>query len=165
MSENDKINKEIKDLEKKKKQELEEGGIFQLDFTKLRKVCEKVILKDDIDVIPVVVQDADTREVLVLAYTNKLAFEHTLKTKLVTLWSTSRNKFWIKGEESGNYLNFVEAWINCEQNSLLYLARTATGVCHTKDELGKPRLSCYYRKIVAVENGQFLEKHPGVWDR
>ncbi len=98
--------------------------------------------------MPVVVQDANTLQVLVVAYTNELAFKRTLDTKVVTFWSRSRNELWVKGETSGNRYWLNEAMINCEGNSLLYLATPeAGGMCHITDDTGKARVSCFYRKI------------------
>lgn len=122
---------------------LEEGSELMLDFAKLSKVaqCGEAVL-------PVAVQDADTKEVLLLAYANKAAFDHTLEHGVATFWSTSRNELWIKGATSGDTLQIVEIRVNCEQNSLLYLVKPlGEGACHTRDNLGKARASCYYRKI------------------
>ena len=97
--------------------------------------------------LPVVVQDVDSREVLVLAHANKAALEHTLREGVAAFWSLSRDRLWIKGETSGNLLDVVEVRVNCEQNSLLYLVRLRQGgVCHTL-EAGKARHSCYYRRL------------------
>ncbi|MEI9999892.1 MAG: phosphoribosyl-AMP cyclohydrolase [Verrucomicrobiota bacterium] len=123
--------------------EREEGGELQLDFTKLRKIAQTDSL-----VVPVVVQDADSKDVLVVAYANREALEHTIKTGLATFWSTSRNELWIKGKTSGDTLEIVDIRVNCEQNSLLYLVRmTGGGVCHTKDAEGHTRKTCYYRSL------------------
>ena len=121
---------------------LEEGNDLQLDFTKLQKVA-----KTGLPVLPVVVQDADSKEVLVVAYSNREALEHSLKTGIATFWSTSRNELWIKGATSGDTLQLVDVRVNCEQNSLLYLVRMTGGVCHTKDAAGKTRKTCYYRSL------------------
>ena len=122
---------------------LEEGNELRLDFTKLQKVA-----KTGLPVLPVVVQDADTREVLVIAYANQQALDHTLKTGIATFWSTSRNELWIKGATSGDTLQIVDIRVNCEQNSLLYLVRmVGGGVCHTKDAQGHTRKTCYYRSL------------------
>jgi phosphoribosyl-AMP cyclohydrolase len=122
---------------------LEEGHDLQLDFTKLQKVA-----KTGLPVLPVVVQDADSHEVLVVAYANKEALEHTLKTGIATFWSTSRNELWIKGATSGDSLKIVDIRVNCEQNSLLYIVRMlGGGVCHTKDAEGHTRKTCYYRSL------------------
>ena len=122
---------------------LEEGTDLQLDFTKLQKIA-----KTDSQVVPVVVQDADSRDVLVVAYSNQEALEHSLKTGIATFWSTSRNELWIKGATSGDTLQIVDIRVNCEQNSLLYLVRmVGGGVCHTKDAEGHTRKTCYYRSL------------------
>jgi len=123
--------------------ELEEGSALQLDYTKLQKIAKTGSL-----VVPVVVQDADSKEVLVVAYSNQEALEHSLKTGIATFWSTSRNELWIKGKTSGDTLQLVDVRVNCEQNSLLYLVRMmGGGVCHTKDAEGKTRKTCYYRSL------------------
>lgn len=121
---------------------LEEGTALTLDFDKLRKVSSSGHA-----VIPVVLQHADTKEVLYLAYANDLALKETLKTRRAVLWSTSRNELWRKGESSGDILDLVEVRVNCEQNSLLYRVRPRGGVCHTRDEDGNTRPGCYYRKL------------------
>ena len=123
--------------------ELEEGVRLELDFTKLKKVaaCGE-------DIVPAIAQDADTGEVLIVGYANKLALETTLSENMATFWSTSRNELWIKGKTSGDYLEIVEVCVNCEQNSLLYRVKPkGKGACHTKMENGNPRSGCYYRKI------------------
>ena len=123
--------------------ELEEGGALQLDFGKLQKIA-----KTESQVVPVVVQDADSKEVLVVAYANQLALETTLTTGIATFWSTSRNELWIKGATSGDTLQIVDVRVNCEQNSLLYIVRMlGGGVCHTKDAEGHTRKTCYYRSL------------------
>ena len=123
--------------------ELEEGNELQLDFTKLQKVA-----RTGLPVLPVVVQDADSLDVLLVAYSNQEAIEHSIKTGIATFWSTSRNELWIKGKTSGDTLQLVDIRVNCEQNSLLYLVRmVGGGVCHTKDAQGHTRKTCYYRSL------------------
>jgi phosphoribosyl-AMP cyclohydrolase len=129
------------------RQTLEEGNVLQLDFQKLRQIAQ-----GDEAVLPVVVQDADSREVLILAYANRAALRHALAHGVATFWSTSRRELWVKGATSGDTLQLVEARVNCEQNSLLYLVRPlGQGACHTKDADGHTRASCYYRRIVGEE--------------
>ncbi len=138
--------------------EIEEGLKLNFDFKKLRKVMEKC----ESDVVPVVAQDADTKEVLIVAYANKLALDTTLKEGMATFWSTSRNELWIKGKTSGDFLKIVEIRVNCEQNSLLYLVRPAgKGACHTKHvATSLPRASCYYRRL-NLQDGETLSFIPG----
>jgi phosphoribosyl-AMP cyclohydrolase len=121
---------------------LEDGNTLTLDFGKLAKVAARCP-----DVIPVAVQNADTLEVILVAYTNEKAMRITLETRTLVLWSTSRNELWEKGKTSGETFELVEARVNCEQNSLLYLVRPRRGgICHTKNANGMPR-NCYYRRI------------------
>ena len=79
---------------------LEEGTEETLDFSKLRQIAG---IRED--VLPVVVQDSGTKEVLILAYINRLALDESLKTGIATFWSTSRNELWVKGATSGNARN------------------------------------------------------------
>jgi phosphoribosyl-AMP cyclohydrolase len=130
---------------------LEEGKELALDFAKLAKIAAKCP-----DVIPVAVQNADTREVILVAYTNEIAMKKSFAERTLVLWSTSRNELWEKGKSSGETFELVEAFVNCEQNSLLYLVRPRRGgICHTKNSKGEPR-NCYYRRIdfdtLALEN-------------
>jgi phosphoribosyl-AMP cyclohydrolase len=134
--------------------ELEEGSELRLDFSKLQKVAG-----NGQPVLPVVVQDADSKEVLVVAYANRAALEHSLKTGVATFWSTSRRELWIKGATSGDTLKLIDVRVNCEQNSLLYLVRmVGGGVCHTRDAAGHTRKTCYYRSL---RDGklEFLERN------
>ncbi|MBW7908177.1 MAG: phosphoribosyl-AMP cyclohydrolase [Kiritimatiellae bacterium] len=122
--------------------ELEEGYVLELDFNKLEKAVGQ-----SKGIIPVAVQHADTREVILVAYTNELAFRKTLETRSLVLWSTSRNELWEKGKTSGETFDLIDARVNCEQNSLLYVVRPRRGnICHTKNRAGQPR-NCYYRSI------------------
>ena len=123
--------------------DLEEGSELRLDFGKLQAIG-----KGDAAVIPVAVQDFETREVLVVAYVNREALAYTLTHGVAAFWSTSRNELWVKGQTSGDMLELVDVHVNCEQNSLLYLVRLlGAGACHTKDADGKARRGCYYRRI------------------
>jgi phosphoribosyl-AMP cyclohydrolase len=122
--------------------DLEEGTTLQLDFTKLNRVAAT-----GQDVLPVAVQDADTHEVILVAYANEQALQHTLSSGNATFWSTSRNELWEKGVTSGETYAIVEVRVNCEQNSLLYVVRRRRGkICHTKNSAGEPR-NCYYRRL------------------
>jgi len=118
--------------------------MITLDFEKLRQIADT-----GQNVIPVVVQHATTKDVLVIAYTNDLALEETQKTGIATFWSTSRNELWVKGNTSGNYLKLVEIRVNCEENSLLYLVEPlGHGVCHVLNpETGQHWDTCFYRSL------------------
>jgi len=127
---------------KKSSNPLEDGDALMLDFGKIEKAaaCSKGI-------IPVAIQNADTGEVILVAYTNELAFRKAVVTRRAILWSTSRNELWEKGATSGNTFELIEVLVNCEQNSLLYRVRPRNeGICHTKNQGGKPR-NCFYRRL------------------
>lgn len=81
--------------------------------------------------IPAIIQDADTRRVLMLAYMNDDALRLTHETGFVHFWSRSRNELWKKGETSGNVLQVVDLRTDCDEDTILVLARPAGPVCHT----------------------------------
>lgn len=123
--------------------ELEEGAALALDFGKLAAVAQT-----GARVVPVVVQDADTGDVLLVGYANEEALAASLRERIAVLWSTSRNELWRKGATSGDVLELGEIRVNCEQNSLLYLVRRTTGgACHTQLPSGSARPRCFYRVI------------------
>ena len=97
---------------------------------------------DDKGLIPCVVQDYKDGAVLMVAYMNKEAVKKTLKTKKGTFWSRSRNKFWIKGEESGNVQKVKQMYFDCDGDCLLIKVEQIGGsACHTGFR------SCFYRKV------------------
>lgn len=96
---------------------------------------------DDRGLVPAVVQDARTKQVLMLGFMTKQMLEKTLETGKVWFWSRSRQEPWLKGATSGNYLNVVDVYRNCEENSLLILAHPDGPTCHTGN------ISCYYRTL------------------
>ena len=121
---------------------IEETAELKLDWAKLEKA-----VASSPGIVPVAIQNADTNEVILVAYTNELAFRKSLETRSLVLWSTSRNELWEKGKTSGETFDLIEVRINCEQNSLLYRVRPRRGgICHTKNRKGEPR-NCYYRKL------------------
>ena len=80
--------------------------------------------------VPAIVQDADTKTVLMLGYMNEEALQKTIETMKVTFWSRSRNTLWTKGETSGNFLNLVDIKIDCDQDTLLVKAIPDGPTCH-----------------------------------
>jgi phosphoribosyl-AMP cyclohydrolase len=110
--------------------------------------------------LPVVTQDAHTKEVLILAFVNREAFEETRRSGFATYWSRSRNELWKKGLTSGDMLRVEEIRVNCEQNSLVYLVTPqGKGACHAKQADGSPHKSCYYRRI--EPDGTLAPVEPG----
>lgn len=80
--------------------------------------------------VPVIIQDADTRKVLMLAYMNSEALEKTRKEMKVTFYSRSKKRLWTKGETSGNFLNVVDIKEDCDNDTLLIKVNPAGPVCH-----------------------------------
>ena len=93
------------------------------------------------DLIPVIIQEADTGEVLMLGFTNREAVERTLKTRTAWFWSRSRRKLWNKGETSGHFLHVKKVVTDCDTDTLLYLCLPDGPTCHTGAE------SCFFNTI------------------
>ncbi len=91
--------------------------------------------------VPAVIQDAHTSQVLMLGFMTRQMLAKTLETGQVWFWSRSRQEPWLKGATSGNYLHVVSVYRNCEENSLLILAKPQGPTCHTGN------VSCYYRTL------------------
>lgn len=118
---------------------LEETDNLELDFNKISSMNGQ-------KVIPVAIQNADTQEVILVAYTNEAAFKESIRLKRLVLWSTSRNEMWVKGATSGNEFELLDVFVNCEQNSLVYKVRPLGGnICHTS--YNGVANNCYYRKL------------------
>ena len=97
---------------------------------------------DEKGLVPAVVQEDETGEVLVLGFMNADALETTYRKGLVTFWSRSRQELWTKGETSGNRLRLVRILYNCEENTLLVKARLeGEAVCHTGNR------TCFFREL------------------
>ncbi|ADC64465.1 Phosphoribosyl-AMP cyclohydrolase [Ferroglobus placidus DSM 10642] len=94
--------------------------------------------------IPVIVQDVKTKEVLMLAYANEEALKRTIKTGYAHYFSRSRKKLWMKGEESGNVQRVVEIRVDCDGDAILYLVEQKGVACHTGN------YSCFFRKLEEV---------------
>ena len=104
-------------------------------------LIDKLDFKKGNGLIPVVVQDAKTKEILMQAYANRQAVEHALKTGKATYWSRSRNELWVKGETSGHTQKVVSVLTDCDYDSLLYVVEQTGSACHTGE------YSCFYNKL------------------
>ena len=80
--------------------------------------------------LPAIIQDADTQQVLMLGYMNAAALEQTIATQRVTFFSRSKNRLWVKGETSGHFLDFVSVEADCDADALLVRARPNGPTCH-----------------------------------
>ena len=98
--------------------------------------------KSDDGLIPAIAQDAADGEVLMLAYINREAWEHTLRTGTATYWSRSRNKLWVKGESSGNVQKVKEILVDCDEDTVVFKVEQIGGAaCH------EGYRSCFFRKV------------------
>ena len=95
-----------------------------------------------------IAQDADSLEVLMLAWMNAGAITRTLDSGNVTYWSRSRQSFWVKGESSGNTQKLIDLRFDCDQDCILVLVKQTGPACHTN------RRSCFY---TSVQNGEEIE--------
>ena len=93
------------------------------------------------ELIPVIAQDRETKDVLMLGFTNLEAVKLTLKMKTAWFWSRSRSALWNKGETSGNFLHVREAYADCDTDTLLYICDPDGPACHTGSR------SCFFNKI------------------
>lgn len=102
---------------------------------------------DDIDfeknggLVPVVVQDWRTREVLTLAYANRESLERTISTGRSWFWSRSRSKLWMKGEESGNVQSVKQILVDCDCDAVTYLVEASGPACHTGES------ACFHNEL------------------
>jgi phosphoribosyl-ATP pyrophosphohydrolase/phosphoribosyl-AMP cyclohydrolase len=90
----------------------------------------KIDWKKDAGLVPAIVQDAATLQVLMLGYMNAVALKKTLKTKRVTFFSRSKQRLWTKGESSKNFLHLVSLQVDCDNDTLLITARPDGPTCH-----------------------------------
>ena len=86
--------------------------------------------KNNDGLVPAIIQDATTKNVLMLGYMNQESFDKTQATKLVTFFSRSKNRLWTKGEESGNTLQLIDIKLDCDQDTLLIQVLPTGPTCH-----------------------------------
>ena len=97
---------------------------------------------DDKGLIPTIIQDVENNEVLMLAYMDKTALKKTIETGKTHFWSRSRQKYWMKGETSGNVQLLKEILYDCDEDTLLIkVKQVGSGACHTGNR------TCFYRSI------------------
>ena len=96
---------------------------------------------DDKGLIPAIAQDADSGEVLMLAYMNEESLRSTLETGQVWFYSRSRQELWHKGETSGSYLDLHSIWKDCDEDTLLLKVKPSGPVCHTGNQ------TCFFQQL------------------
>ena len=107
----------------------------------MEKVTAEKIKFDANGLVPVIVQDAETKEVLMMAYMNAESLRLTMETGETVFWSRSRKELWHKGATSGNIQSVVEICVDCDADTLLVLVNPAGAACHTGER------TCFYREL------------------
>jgi phosphoribosyl-AMP cyclohydrolase len=132
------------------------GPINIFLFSGIQKIMVELNFAKGNGLLPVITQDAQSGEVLMLAYMNQAAWENTLKTGTATYYSRSRDKLWVKGETSGHTQKVKEVRIDCDEDTILLKVNQLGGAaCH------KGYKSCFYRKI---KNNQAVITEEKVFD-
>lgn len=106
----------------------------------MNKILDQLKFNND-GLIPVIIQDHETHEVLMLAYMNREAVERSLAGPYVTFWSRSRKKFWVKGEDSGHTQEVKKIFLDCDEDALLIQVDQKVAACHEGFR------SCFFREI------------------
>ncbi len=92
--------------------------------------------------VPAIVQDAETNQVLMMAYMNQESLKLTLEKRETVFWSRSRNELWHKGATLGNIQKVLEIHVDCDADTLLILVKPAGPACHTGEQ------TCFYREVI-----------------
>ncbi|WP_317044364.1 bifunctional phosphoribosyl-AMP cyclohydrolase/phosphoribosyl-ATP diphosphatase HisIE [Flavobacterium hercynium] len=113
----------------------------------------EVNIKNTDDLIPAIIQDSETKNVLMLGYMNMESLRKTIETQKVTFFSRSKQRLWTKGEESGNFLNLVDIKNDCDGDTLLIRVKPAGPTCHTgKDTCWQEENKANYGFISNLED-------------
>ena len=105
------------------------------------KKMEEIDFQKMSGLIPAIVQDFNSQQVLMLGFMNKESYKKTKETGKVTFWSRTRNKLWTKGETSGNFLLVKEMFLDCDNDTLLIKAEAIGPTCHTGNK------TCFFKEI------------------
>ena len=101
----------------------------------MKKTIDEIDFSKGDGLVPVIVQDIHSKEILTLAYSNKESLSLTQKTGNSWFWSRSRNKLWMKGEESGNTQKVREILVDCDSDAIIYLVEPAGPACHSGERV------------------------------
>ena len=115
------------------------------DNLSLNAVIENLSFNDS-GLVPVITQDASSKEILMFAWMNKESLEITLATKRMTYWSRSRQQLWVKGETSGHTQTLISMAFDCDGDAILCLVEQSGAACHTG------RKNCFYLKVDAEKS-------------
>ncbi len=126
----------------------------------MNEILEKIAWNKS-PLIPTIAQDSTTKQVLMLAYSNKESLSLSLKSGEAHYFSRSKNRIWQKGEESGNTQKIAEIYIDCDSDAILFLVNQRGNACHTGN------ISCFFKKVdlesLAIESGEsanLAQKNP-----
>ena len=117
-------------------------SIVDVNFNMLEANDAKGVARPERRMIPAVVQDICSSEVLMLAYVNKAALKETLRTGRATFFSRERKRLWTKGETSGNFINVREIYIDCDNDTVLIKGEINGPACHTKNR------TCFFKEVL-----------------
>jgi len=107
----------------------------------IKSIVDNLRFRYEQSTVIAVIQDVDTKDVLMVGHMNREALEKTLSTGFLHLWSLSRRKIWLKGETSGNYQQVVKILVDCDADALIILVKSMGPICHTGNK------SCFYREL------------------
>lgn len=107
----------------------------------IEAILNKLMFRHEQDTIIAVIQDAESKNVLMVGHMNKEALKKTLETGYLYLWSISRKKLWFKGETSGNYQYVIDIKVDCDADAVLVLVKSLGPICHTGNK------TCFYREL------------------
>ena len=122
-------------------------NVTQLEFT-MNNAIIRSLKFNEAGLIPCMAQDADSHEVLMMAWMNAASIAKTLETGKVTYWSRSRQAFWVKGESSGHVQELVDLRVDCDRDCMIALVNQTGPACHTN------RRTCFY---TAIRDGEEVE--------
>lgn len=124
--------------------------MLKLNESEIEAFIQKVDFKKGMDLVPAIVQDASTNRVLMQAYMNEEALRLTFVSGKTHFWSRTKGRIWMKGEESGHYSLLQNAFLDCDNDAILFKVQQVGPVCHTGEE------SCFFKPI-ETENGKAID--------
>ena len=124
--------------------------MLKLNESEIEAFIQKVDFKKGMGLVPAIVQDASTNRVLMQAYMNEEALRLTFVSGKTHFWSRTKGRIWMKGEESGHYSLLQNAFLDCDNDAILFKVQQVGPVCHTGEE------SCFFKPI-ETENGKAID--------
>ena len=119
--------------------------MLKLNESEIESFIQKVDFKKGNGLVPAIVQDASTNRVLMQAYMNEEALRLTLASGKTHFWSRTKGRIWMKGEESNHYSLVENAFLDCDNDSILFKVQQVGVVCHTGED------TCFYKPVKAED--------------